>query len=91
MLHYTFDEKLITITETKQSSDVTFQIEIHSEIMRSRLKQVRSFFEDNKDYTDVLFYSHEDGTYEVIVRNDMITGFLIHAFRFQCLTSLRWA
>jgi len=91
LLHYTFDEKLITITETKQSSDVTFQIEIHSEIMRSRLKQVRSFFEDNKDYTDVLFYSREDGTYEVIVRNDMIPTFLIYAFRFQCLTSLRWA
>ncbi|MFP3387939.1 hypothetical protein [Brevibacillus sp. SIMBA_040] len=91
MLHYTFDEKLIAITERKQSSDVSFQIEIHSESMRSRLKQVRSFFEDNKDYTDVLFYSREDGTYEVIVRNDMIATFLIHAFRFQCLTSLRWA
>ncbi|WP_312108665.1 hypothetical protein [Brevibacillus reuszeri] len=91
MLHYTFDETLIAITETMQSSDVTFQIEIRSEEMRSRLKQVRSFFEDNKDYTDVLFYSREDGTYEVIVRNDMISAFLIHAFRFQCLTSLRWA
>ncbi|MED1950823.1 hypothetical protein [Brevibacillus centrosporus] len=90
MLRYTFDESLITITEAANTNDVTFQISVHTEEMRRRLKQVRSYFEDNKDYTDVLFYTQADGTYEVIVRNDSIHPFLIHAFRFQCLKSLQW-
>lgn len=90
MLQYTFDEALISIKEMVQPNDIAFQIEVHSDDMRNRLKQVRQFFEDNKDYTDVLFYSRQDGTYEVIVRRDMIHSFLIHCFRFQCLTSLRW-
>ncbi|MDR7314023.1 hypothetical protein [Brevibacillus nitrificans] len=90
MLRYTFDESLITIKETANTNDVTFQITVQTEGMRNRLKQVRSYFEDNKDYTDVLFYTQEDGTFEAIVRNDSIHTFLIHAFRFQCLRSLQW-
>ncbi|MGG1659603.1 hypothetical protein [Brevibacillus sp. NRS-1366] len=91
MLQYTFDETLIGIKEIVQLNDVAFQIQVRSDEMRNRLKQVRQFFEDNKDFTDVFFYSQEDGTYEVIVRSDIASSFLIHCFRFQCLTSLRWA
>lgn len=91
MLRYTFDEALIDITEIINPGDTAYQISVKSEDMRRRLKQVRSYFEENKDYTDVLFYSHDDGTYEVIVRKDMIPAFLIHAFRFQCLKSLQWS
>ncbi len=90
MLHYTFDESLIDIKEIVNPADTAYQIVVKSEDMRKRLKQVRSYFDENKDYTDVLFYSHEDGSYEVIVRKDMIPAFLMHAFRFQCLKSLQW-
>ena len=91
MLQYKFDEKMISIQERASQQDTTYVIEVKSEEMRARLKQVRQFFDENRDYTDVMFYSHEDGTYEAIVREDMKNVFLIHAFRFQCLTSLRWA
>ncbi|EJL40969.1 hypothetical protein ABE205_14330 [Brevibacillus agri] len=91
MLHYTFAENEIEITEKSAAQDTTFTIAVKSEEMRRRLKQVRHFFEENKDYTDVLFYSRQDGTYEVIVRHDQKHAFLIHAFRCKCLTSLRWA
>lgn len=90
MLRYSFDPSLIDIKEVANAHDVTFQIAVKSADMRKRLKQVRAFFDENKDYTDVLFYSREDGTYEVIVRNDIVHAFLIHAFRFQCLQSLQW-
>lgn len=90
MLSYTFDESLIDIQKIENHNDVSFQIVVKSEEMRKRLKQVRTFFEENKDYTDALFYSHEDGTYEVIVRKNVVDLFLIHAFRFQCLKSLQW-
>lgn len=90
MLHYTFDETAIDIKEIQHSQDIAYQIEVKSEEMRDRLKQVRTYFEDNKDYTDVMFVTREDGSYEAIVRNDATLSFLVHAFRFQCLKSLRW-
>lgn len=90
MVHYTFDHHLIDIRETQNETDVTFQIEVKSEEIRNRLKQVRSVFDDNKDYTDVMFYSHQDGQYEVIVRRDAVLSFLLQLFRFRCLESLHW-
>lgn len=90
MLHYTFDNTMIDIEEILQEDGIAFQIQVKSEEMRKRLKHVRAFFDDNKDFTDVIFYSHEDGTYETLVRNDVRESFLIQAFRFQCLTSMRW-
>lgn len=90
MVTYTFDENVISIKETRNNNDITFTIEVKSDEIRSRVKQVRSYFDENKDYTDVLFYSHQDGQYEVIVRNDKLLPFLMQAFRFRCIESLRW-
>ncbi|CAM5792094.1 MULTISPECIES: hypothetical protein [Brevibacillus] len=90
MVAYTFDQSLIEIQETENENDVTFSIEVKSEDMRNRLKQVRSYFEDNKDYTDAFFYSRQGGSYEVIVRKDAVIPFLVQAFRFRCLESLQW-
>ncbi|GAA4709356.1 hypothetical protein [Brevibacillus fulvus] len=90
MLHYSFDSSLVEITEQKNEDDVTFTIQIKSETMRQRWKQVRFYFDDNKDYTDAFFYSHIDGHYEVIVRNDAVLPFLLQAFRYRCIESLAW-
>ncbi|MEJ8544915.1 hypothetical protein [Brevibacillus borstelensis] len=90
MVTYTFDQSLIEIQETRNENDVTFSIEVKSEEMRNRLKQVRAYFENNQDYTDAFFYSRQDGRYEVIVRNDTVLPFLVQAFRFRCLESLQW-
>jgi hypothetical protein len=90
MVAYTFDEKQISITESENQEDVSFLIEVKTEEMRNRVKQVRAYFDENKDYTDVLFYSHQDGHFEIIVRKDMVLPFLLQAFRFRCIESLRW-
>lgn len=90
MFHYTFDDREIDIQEFNAERDTTYRILAKTESMRERLKQVRHFFEGNEDYTDVLFYSLEDGSFEVIVRTNMIEIFLIHAFRFKCLQSVCW-
>lgn len=89
-MNYTFDPNLIDVKETQNQDDVTFIFEVKAEAMRQRLKQVRHFFDENKDYTDALFYSRNDGNYEVIVRNDMLVTFLLQAFRFRCIESLSW-
>lgn len=90
MVSYTFEPELIDIKESRNEKDVTFTFEVKSEQMRQRLKQVRTYFDDNKDYTDALFYTHKDGNYEVIVRNDTLLPFLLQAFRFRCIESLSW-
>ncbi|MGG4448753.1 hypothetical protein ABEX29_03070 [Brevibacillus porteri] len=90
MFHYTYDEKEIEIKEVVSEQGVSFQIIVKTESMRERVKEVRRYFEGNKDYTDVMFFSREDGSFEVIVRTDMIESFLIDAFRFKCLQSICW-
>ncbi len=90
VVRYTYDESQIHIAETKNAQDVTFEIEVKSEEMRNRLKQVRAYFDENKDYTDAFFFTHQNGKYEVIVRNNMRLAFLLQAFRFRCLESLSW-
>ncbi|WP_186380594.1 hypothetical protein [Brevibacillus brevis] len=90
MFHYTYDEKEIEIKEIVSEQGATFQIIVKTEAMRERVKELRRYFEGNKDYTDVMFFSREDGSFEVIVRMDMIESFLIDAFRFKCLQSICW-
>lgn len=90
MVRYSLDETRIEVQETENASDYTFRIKVKSEEMRTRLKQVRSFFEDNNDYTDAMFYSHHDGVYEVIVRKDMYIPFLLIAFKYRCIEALVW-
>ncbi|MED1918697.1 hypothetical protein ACFVS2_01890 [Brevibacillus sp. NPDC058079] len=90
MFHYTYDEKDIELKETISEQGATFQIVVKTEEMRERVKEVRRYFEGNKDYTDVMFFSREDGSFEVIVRTNMVESFLIHAFRFKCLQSICW-
>lgn len=90
MIHYTVDDQLLEVREEKNQSDYTFHIRVKSDEMRKRLKQVRAFFEENKDLTDAMFYSLQDGQYEVIVRNDIYLTFLLIAFKYRCLESLNW-
>ncbi|MFS0555496.1 hypothetical protein [Brevibacillus sp. 179-C9.3 HS] len=90
MFHYTYDEKEIAIKERIAEQGATYQIIVKSDSMRERVKEVRRYFEGNKDYTDVLFFSQEDGSFEVHVRHNMMETFLIHAFRFKCLQSICW-
>jgi len=90
MVAYTYDDALIDIKETAGAKDVTYHLHVKSDEMRQRVKQIRAFFNENKDYTDALFYTREDGHYEVIVRRDMIVPFLLQLFRFRCVESLQW-
>ncbi|UFJ42829.1 hypothetical protein LOK74_10180 [Brevibacillus humidisoli] len=90
MVSYTYDDAQIEVSESKNDEDVTFNVIVKTDEMRERVKELRSYFEENKDYTDAMFYSHQDGHYEVIVRNKFYLVFLLHAFRFRCIQSLSW-
>ncbi|AKF95407.1 hypothetical protein ABE137_03420 [Brevibacillus laterosporus] len=90
MVTYTFNETAIHIEETPNEKDVTFRVEIKSEAMRDRIKELRNYLNNDKDYTDALFYTDQQGVFEIIVRNDYYLKFLTEAFRFHCLESLHW-
>lgn len=90
MITYTYNETFIHIEETKNEKDITFRVVLKSELMRDRVKELRNYLNSDNDYTDALFYTDQQGVFEIIVRNDSYLRFLTEAFRFHCLESLRW-
>jgi len=90
MVSYTYNHDLIEIQESANKEDTTFTIQVKSDEMRQQVKQLRNFFEDNKDLTDAMFYTLQDGRYEIIVRSNSYLLFLLHAFRFRCIETLAW-
>lgn len=89
-LTYKVDEALVHLEETMNNQDFEFILRTKSEDGLKRLHQVRKFFESDKIYTDVLFYSREDHSYQVIVRQDSYMPFVLGLFRSQLLTEMSW-
>ncbi|MBP3962603.1 hypothetical protein [Paenibacillus lignilyticus] len=56
-----------------------------------RIRQVWHFFDQNKDYTDVLFYAYPNHEYRVIVRQEHYVDFLTELFKAQLLLRLEWS
>lgn len=90
MVKYTFDEALISIMETKNEIDISVTVTFKHPEMVERIKQLRSLFDQDREYTDVMFFAHHDGSYEIIVRLDHYDTLFIEMFRFRLITSLRW-
>ncbi len=89
-LHYKVDQSLIELEESRNKQDFEFNIRTKSEEGLKQLRQVRKFFETNNIYTDALFYSHADHSYQVIVRQDTYMSFILGMFRFQLLSEISW-
>jgi len=92
MLHYRYNDRDIDIRETRDDSDdIEFLIHVRNEKhYLAALRAVRSFFEDNRDYTDVLFYSYPDHSYKVIVHQEHETDFLLALLKHRIVEALEW-
>ncbi|WP_308634425.1 hypothetical protein [Paenibacillus silvisoli] len=55
-----------------------------------RIREVWHYFDQNKDYTDVLFYAYPNHEYKVIVRQEHYADFLTELFKAQLLVRLEW-
>ncbi|GIP23615.1 hypothetical protein [Paenibacillus sp. J22TS3] len=91
MINYQFDAEVLDITETRDGSDTEFNIKLHQEQpYLDRLRLVQHVFDDNKDYTDVLFYAYAGHEYKVIVRQEHYVDFVTEMWKARLLRSLEW-
>lgn len=91
VLAYSYNEQVIQIQQSSNDKDVEFLIEIlQTEPYVEKLKKVRHFFEDNRVYTDVLFYALADHKYKVIVRSDYYVDFILELMKHRLLESVEW-
>ncbi|KIL36162.1 hypothetical protein SD71_09405 [Cohnella kolymensis] len=91
MLSYCFNEQVIQITESSDENDVQFLIKVlQKDPYVEKMQKVRRFFDDNRVYTDVLFYALADHTYKVIVRIDFYADFILELMKHRLLESVEW-
>lgn len=91
MLTYRFDPELLDIQETPNGNDTEFIIRVpDGSPALEGLKRVQSYFDDNKDYTDVLFYLYPHHEFKVIVRRELYAEFLGELIKRRLLRSLEW-
>lgn len=91
MINYRFDETIIDVQETRVGAETEFRIRLlQSNPYAERLKEVQRLFDDNEDYTDVLFYAYTDHTYKIIVRDEHVADFLAALFKARLIQSLAW-
>ncbi|GGL62997.1 hypothetical protein [Sporolactobacillus putidus] len=89
-LVYQVNDSLIALTEQKNEGDVEFLIKAKTDEALNRLRAVRQFFDSDKIYTDILFYSRKNGEFQVIVRKNVYAPFIAHLFQLQLIRSVSW-
>lgn len=90
-LTYRYNAEVICISETPNDADVEFEIKIVAENMLAAIKEVQKVFEENKVYTDVLFYPYEKLRYRVIVRQDYYVDFILSLLKRRLIDSAEWS
>lgn len=91
MLVYQFDSDVISITENLSENDYEFRIKVKTEEQHQALLAIRAYFDDNRVHTDVLFYTHMNQEYQVIVRKDYYVAFVLQLFSHRLLSQVAWA
>lgn len=91
MVRYQYEMNDLAITENKVEKEYEFRITVKTEEQHKAMQDIRAFFDHNRLHTDVMFYTHLDHSYQVIVREDYYVEFLLALFKHRLLTQLEWA
>ncbi|MCL6457014.1 MAG: hypothetical protein K6T85_03320 [Gorillibacterium sp.] len=90
-LTYRFNREQIHILETVNGFDTEFEIKILEDgPLVAGIKEIEKVFEDNRVYTDVMFYVYEHHHYKVIVRKDYYDQFILALMQYRLLLSVEW-
>lgn len=91
MVAYRYDTSLLHIEEKDNDQDKEFIFKVKDvDTVLPALRKIRAFFDSDKVYTDVIFYSHPGYEYQVIVRQDHYIDFLLALFKYKIITYLEW-
>ncbi|MFT9848741.1 hypothetical protein [Aneurinibacillus sp. REN35] len=86
---YNTDRLLIEEKDNEKDKEFVFTV-LDVDTILPGLRRVRAFFDSDKVYTDVIFYSHPNHEYQVIVRHDHYIDFLLALFKSRIIDSLEW-
>ncbi|ULO08650.1 hypothetical protein H1230_07595 [Paenibacillus sp. 19GGS1-52] len=89
-LTYRYHKDELQISETLTDTDIEFEIWILAEKHWAGIKAVQRFFEEDKVYTDVLFYAYENHHYRVIVRQDYYVAFILSLLKQHLIEAAEW-
>ncbi|WKB36313.1 hypothetical protein QS257_03930 [Terrilactibacillus sp. S3-3] len=90
-LNYQIDDSLIGLEEKKKNDDdVEFLITVKTDEALRRLRDIRKFYDSDKVYTDILFYTLVNRQYQVIVRRDVYVPFILRLFQFRLIRFVEW-
>jgi len=91
MIVYQPNSQWLEIRESANEDDIEFRIRIEDGTSGlDAWKDVQHVFEDNDDFTDVLFYPYQNHEYRVIVKHEHYGDFLAELWKRRLLTSLAW-
>ncbi|MDG0809011.1 hypothetical protein [Cohnella rhizosphaerae] len=93
MLNYSYDEAVLRISESVNENDVEFNIVLLTDepSLLEGLKRVQQEFDQDRVYTDVLFYHYPNHEYKVIVRKDYYVDFVLELMKQRLLQRVGWA
>ncbi|WP_276354096.1 hypothetical protein [Cohnella caldifontis] len=90
-VQYRFDPGRIEIRESANGEDAEFLIRIpDGSPYLEAMKQIRQYFEDNDEITDVLFYLYPGHEIKAIVNRAHYADFLGELWKRRLLLSLEW-
>ncbi|MBS4172263.1 hypothetical protein [Bacillus sp. FJAT-49736] len=89
-IKYEMNENVVFMSEKEREDGIDIMLKPKNEEAVKKLHEVRNFFERDKVYTDVLFYTYEDKQVQVIVRDDSYVVLLAAMFRWQLIKKLEW-
>ncbi|MDQ0193238.1 hypothetical protein [Paenibacillus wynnii] len=90
-LTYQINKDVIEISETVMETDVEFEIRVLAEDKWAGMKKIQKFFEEDRVYTDVLFYAYENHRFRVIVRKDYYVDFILALMKYRLVESAVWS
>jgi hypothetical protein len=89
-LVYKYNEALLRLNESPNGEDIEFNLFFHDQEIKKQLSAVKSFFDQNDIYTDLLVYTHSDKHIQMIVRKDYYPDFILQLFKQHLLEEVRW-
>jgi hypothetical protein len=91
MIRYEYDREGLDIQEKENGEDREFVMKVKNpEKYLPGLRKVRTHFSKDTVYTDVLFYTHPNHEYHIIVRADYYVDFILSLFKHRILLRLEW-
>jgi len=89
-LTYRYNQDSIEMSESIMETDIEFEIRVIAEHGKTGIKKIKKFFEEDRVYTDVLFYAYENYRYRVIVRKDYYVDFILALLKHHLIESAEW-